>query len=1305
MVTAILPTFSSTAFAAGTVTRSEWISRLVEAFSMTVESDDNMPDNYFSDISEDDSCYQDILLAVEFGVIDLEAGEAFEPDADATREFAAQTLNSCLMFQLDEDVEYTYSEADSVTYPDDIQVAVNRGWFALSGKNFLPEQAVTASEADAMIADAKEIIAGDVIDENHENTYEFAEGVIEIPETANAVIDADNTVIITDYDAQISEGDIFVVYASGLPVVLKAVTVETVDNVTTVTSTTDGTEDAITSAAAEGVAAVDLEAFQADEVSTYSVIDTSDSNAEYEELSIELQSIEYDKKANRLIMSKSVKLGSAAVGSINVTINDFKAPYKVDVLLGEYSIDILGNAVVTTNIKVDFGEYAGIPSSIPLGTIPVAGVGDISLEMQYSLKGDVTATWSGYLDTGASYSRFNGGFRNHLSFDKKDFSICAKAELSAGLKLSASINLLNIVKGSAWITSGARMSFSATGYNSGTPKLCVTTQGYLYASAGVSITIDYFLDAKTFSKPIDIYTASNSPIRVVYHYEDDQQVSSCTRGQSLKYTTSYNSHYFNPYSGQSSYGGGGGAGGTAEPVVIWEYKVENDGNATITKYSGNASAVVIPEKIDGYTVTKIGNRAFADNKIVRSVTMSNNIIAIDSSAFGGCINLSNVQLSKNITELGTYIFNGCTSLLEIEIPKSLTTVHFDYNNNGALQGSSIKTVTFEEGTTQVVPLLCKGATELENVTLLDSMTNIGGSAFNGCTSLKRIDIPNSITTIGDRAFLGCTQLDNLILPEYLTSIEAYAFEGCSSLSEIKIPNSVTKIENSTFKNCAKLSNVQLPEHITKIASSAFEECAALNTINIPNSVTNIEASAFKNCDELTEIKINMSGTIGTQAFYDCDALTTLELGDGVTEIGSELCRGCDKLSTVKLGKYITTIPDSAFRLCQSLETVTLPRFCITVAANAFAEDTKLTSFYAPVSVSKIETTSFSYPMKMTMYGKSGSYAEEYAGSRNMAFNAVNAPITSIKYADSSMSIARNATVRPQLDIEPDFDTSVVTFSTSDNKILTVSDTGLVKGVNYGTATITATADSGKSTSIEITVLKTATKLELDKTSLSLEQGQSDTLSVTMTPSDAADKLNWSSSNSEVATVDENGKITAVGVGTAVITVTAEYSSVSASCTVEVVGDVTITASAGEHGKITPSGEVSVKSNAKTTFAIIPDYGYVVKDVQVNGSSVGAVESYTFSNPKDNATIHADFAAVNVSYENGDVVITSEAKLDNLKLIIAEYNDDNSLVDCKIETVTAEPNVEHHVSVSPTGKYKLMLWSSMDTMRPVWASGN
>lgn len=85
MFTSLLPT----AFAANTVTRAEWISQLVEAFSMTVEDDSNMPDNYFSDITETDSYYRNILLAVEFGVIDLEAGEAFEPNEPTTREFAA----------------------------------------------------------------------------------------------------------------------------------------------------------------------------------------------------------------------------------------------------------------------------------------------------------------------------------------------------------------------------------------------------------------------------------------------------------------------------------------------------------------------------------------------------------------------------------------------------------------------------------------------------------------------------------------------------------------------------------------------------------------------------------------------------------------------------------------------------------------------------------------------------------------------------------------------------------------------------------------------------------------------------------------------------------------------------------------------------------------------------------------------------------------------------------------------------------------------------------------------------------------
>ena len=188
LLVGMMPSFSVGVFAADELTRAEWISQLVDAFEMTVEDESNMPDNYFSDISESDECYHDILVAVEFGVIDLEAGEAFKPNEIATREFTARSLNSCLQFQLDEDAVYTFDERASVTYPDDIQVAINQGWFELSDGNFLPDQAVTQTEATAMLESAQSIIANEAVDENYNSQYEFADGVIVVPETADTAI-------------------------------------------------------------------------------------------------------------------------------------------------------------------------------------------------------------------------------------------------------------------------------------------------------------------------------------------------------------------------------------------------------------------------------------------------------------------------------------------------------------------------------------------------------------------------------------------------------------------------------------------------------------------------------------------------------------------------------------------------------------------------------------------------------------------------------------------------------------------------------------------------------------------------------------------------------------------------------------------------------------------------------------------------------------------------------------------------------------------------------------------------------------
>ncbi len=73
-----------------------------------------------------------------------------------------------------------------------------------------------------------------------------------------------------------------------------------------------------------------------------------------------------------------------------------------------------------------------------------------------------------------------------------------------------------------------------------------------------------------------------------------------------------------------------------------------------------------------------------------------------------------------------------------------------------------------------------------------------------------------------------------------------------------------------------------------------------------------------------------------------------------------------------------------------------------------------------------------------------------------------------------------------------------------------------------------------------------------------------------------------------------------------------------------VSNYTITATAGENGNITPSGEVSVAKGSSKTFTITADNGYHIKDVKVNGTSIGAVSAYTFENVLDNATISVEF---------------------------------------------------------------------------------
>ncbi len=134
----------------------------------------------------------------------------------------------------------------------------------------------------------------------------------------------------------------------------------------------------------------------------------------------------------------------------------------------------------------------------------------------------------------------------------------------------------------------------------------------------------------------------------------------------------------------------------------------------------------------------------------------------------------------------------------------------------------------------------------------------------------------------------------------------------------------------------------------------------------------------------------------------------------------------------------------------------------------------------------------------------------------------------------------------------------VSWTSNNESVATVDSNGNVKGLKEGSATITVTTkDGSKTATCKVTVSKpvstiAVTGVSLNKTSLSLTVGGSQSLSATVSPSNASDKsVSWKSSDTSVATVDGSGNVKAVKAGTATVTVTTKDGSKTATCKVTV----------------------------------------------------------------------------------------------------------------------------------------------------------
>lgn len=1000
------------------LTRIEWVQQLVTTFDMTVE-DDNYPDNYYSDIESSASYYRDLMVAVEFGVIDIEAGGEFRPQDPATREFVAHTLNYCVGFQLEDGAAYTYADSAETSYPDDLQVAVNRGWFVLSDGKILPEQNVTPAEASAMLTDAAQLLKELELSDNYENTYTFATDIIEVPDGTEVIATDDTSISITDCPVTITQGDVFVVYLNEIPVPYIAGSVTQSGSVTVISATLADDETVFAGIDAQGTVVGDLrqaEAYDGTELAYY-VEATEQEYRTYEEALAAVERLPATQAAGSispkgisLSCKKELKLGDAVTLSVDGKIKNVTVSYKISLVDGEAYVKLAYDMDVTYKVKGNFVPASCISdiNDITFVYWGVPGVGGFKITYDVELSGAFSGVQSWHKELGMSASR-SDGFRLIRDFKTKTFTMVAEATFQVGFKAKFGVTELPVFKAYAYASMGCRAKLKIQSYqDDAAPQKCTHFAAYLYAECGLEGSAKLIIK-KTVSLKYEIFNDKNSPIRISHHYEDGVLVAKCTRDADKNwYNDAIGSGggggsrgYYTPgSSGYMASGWSGGNGNTGwengDPVVIYTYTTDDDGNATITGYNGKASGLVIPSTIDGHTVVAIGDNVFKNNSRLKAVIIPDTVTEIGKStfrssglqtvsipdtvakignnAFRDCQGLTEIELPSSLTELGGMAFGNCSGITAVTIPKGLTTATVEYVSN---RGNPVITtyypgpfgycanlvdVTFENGMTKIPDNLLKDCTGAIKTVIPDTVTEIGGSAFE-CTGLQFITIPDNTTEIGKSVFAG-SALQAVTISDSVTKIGNNAFRNCQGLTEIKLPSGLTELGGMAFGNCLGITAVTIPKGLTTATveyvsnrgdpvittyyPGPFGYCANMTTVTFEGGITKVPANLLKDCTGKYTTVLPDTVTVIENSACESSGLQSIEIPDTVTKIGTSAFRNCQGLTEIKLPAGLTELGGMAFGKCLGITEITIPRTLTTAKTDyTYTGDQNVTLYPGP----------------------------------------------------------------------------------------------------------------------------------------------------------------------------------------------------------------------------------------------------------------------------------------------------------------------------------------------------------------------
>ncbi len=440
----------------------------------------------------------------------------------------------------------------------------------------------------------------------------------------------------------------------------------------------------------------------------------------------------------------------------------------------------------------------------------------------------------------------------------------------------------------------------------------------------------------------------------------------------------------------------------------YKYRELDDGTIMIMEYNGTDTDLVLPETLDGYSVSTIYHH-FSNAESVKeltSLTIPDTLTAIQPGAFTFTPKLTEIHVSKDHPTLA--FIDG---VLYNKEHKSIIRY---------LQTNTAETFDIPDG----IKLIEEDAffrSQLVTVNIPGSVEQIDREGFNQCDQLKELNMAEGLKTIGKAVIFNCSSLEEITFPSTVTEVDEYNCTACDNLKEIRVDpaNPVLEVIDGALINKRdglliahphqrEAEVCTIPEGVKRIGPHAFDSNKFIKEVHFPDTLISLGEFAFAYCDNLAEIIMPDSVTeMDISVFNSCRNVHTLHISSGLNKIKTNF--SFLPITELNIPDTVTEIYNS-FNYLKNVTNIIVPSGVTKIGNNSFYSCENLSSLTIPASVTEIGEIRYMFhdnAEDFTIKVEAGSYAEQYCKDNQVKYEVIDGESAATPEDDDPFSWLNN----------------------------------------------------------------------------------------------------------------------------------------------------------------------------------------------------------------------------------------------------------------------------------------------------------